>query len=166
MKWGSVNFDALKKLRDNVASMEKGSSAFYETLAKEMAARLLALATDRTPVYEGPDHPGGTLKRGWTVSRIEKRGGSYQVTVTNPIEYASYVEYGHRTRKDRTWGSGARQPPRSEAEINALMKKRAVGWHPGKYMLTLSERDLRSWIEAGNLEKRLQAYLEKAFDGL
>ena len=66
-------------------------------------------------------HTGGTLRRGWIATtqteaeanknekpddtkirnyvyrlRIHKKGDTYQVWLVNPVDYASYVEYGHR----------------------------------------------------------------------
>ena len=65
---------------------------------------------------------GGTLRRGWTTKNEEaaakpgggmtakayaqtlpvtKAGGVYQITVINPVKYASYVEFGHRQKPGR-----------------------------------------------------------------
>ena len=67
---------------------------------------------------------GGTLRRGWTArteqeaaSRggennakayaqslpIKKQGSNYLVGVINPVHYASYVEFGHRTPGGKGW---------------------------------------------------------------
>lgn len=89
---------------------------------------------------------GGTLRRGWTAKteedaksgnssnaidyasslRIRKMGNLYTVEIINPVEYASYVEFGHRT-------------------VNG-------GWAEGKYMLTISEEKLKR-VAPGVLEK-------------
>lgn len=101
---------------------------------------------------------GGTLRRGWTArteqeaaSRggennakayaqslpITKQGGSYVVEVINPVHYASYVEFGHRTPGGK-------------------------GWVAGQYFLTLSEQDLRALAPA-LIEKKLEALLREVF---
>ncbi|NBI80879.1 HK97 gp10 family phage protein [Flintibacter muris] len=101
---------------------------------------------------------GGTLRRGWTArteqeaaSRggnsnakayaqalpIKKQGGSYLVEVINPVHYASYVEFGHRTPGGK-------------------------GWVAGQYFLTLSEQDLRALAPA-LIEKKLEALLREVF---
>ena len=69
---------------------------------------------------------GGTLRRGWTVDtheeaesgvkvsvtdyvdqiQIKRSGNTYTIEVKNPVEYASYVEYGHRTRNHQGWVEG------------------------------------------------------------
>lgn len=101
---------------------------------------------------------GGTLRRGWTArteqeaaSRggensakayaqslpITKQGGNYVVEVINPVHYASYVEFGHRTPGGK-------------------------GWVAGQYFLTLSEQDLRALAPA-LIGKKLEALLREVF---
>ena len=109
---------------------------------------------------------GGTLRRGWTtgssgdsshdtkqamynnmfggsgkVSRsnmtVTKVGNDYVIEIVNPVEYASYVEFGHRTRNH-------------------------TGWVEGHFMLTISEDEIRK--SAPNiLEKKLKTYLKGCF---
>lgn len=69
--------------------------------------------------------------------QIQKRGDTYVVEITNPVEYASYVEYGHRTRGGK-------------------------GFVPGKLMMTYSAQEIRS-IAPALLRKRLEEKLREAF---
>ena len=105
---------------------------------------------------------GGTLRRGWTARTHEeaesgqgkttskdqidsftkglsvaKSGTKYTVDVINPVNYASYVEFGHRT-------------PHGD------------GWVEGQYFLTHSEQDLKR-ILPGVIQKNLDALLREAF---
>lgn len=68
---------------------------------------------------------------------VEKKGDSYVVELVNPVEYASYVEYGHRTR-----GGG--------------------GWVKGRLMMTISAKEIQS-IAPALLQKRLEAKLREVF---
>lgn len=89
---------------------------------------------------------GGTLRRGWTGQKqtdatayaaslpVEHSGGVYRITITNPVEYAPYVEFGHRTANHK-------------------------GWVKGQFMMTISEDELKS-IAPQVLEKRLLKYLK------
>ena len=101
---------------------------------------------------------GGTLRRGWTARTeqeaagggkvdpaayanalpVFKRGRTFYIEVINPVHYASYVEFGHRTR-----GGG--------------------GWVAGQYFLTLSEKDLER-VAPAVIEKKLEALLREAFN--
>lgn len=133
---------------------------FAQQCAKELAARLLAKVIKRTPVgdYEN-GKVGGTLRRGWTAKsereaelssvfggkdsakkftdslEVKKVGDSYQIEIINPVKYASYVEYGHRTKNHK-------------------------GWVPGKFMMTISENELNSQAPK-ILEKKLMKYLRE-----
>lgn len=94
---------------------------------------------------------GGTLRRGWTGEKkanvqdyamslpVEKRGDVYTITIINPVYYAPYVEFGHRTRGGK-------------------------GWVEGQFMLTESEREL-AMITPKILEDKLQKYLGELFNG-
>ena len=51
MRWGSVDYRQLQKLRDNLAKLERvDMDKFCRDVSKELAARLLALVIPRTPV--------------------------------------------------------------------------------------------------------------------
>lgn len=137
-----VKMDDLKRLQANLAENEKQIRMFYERCAKELVARLLAKVIKRTPVgvyKKGSGKTGGTLRRGWTYSEVKQEGSNYIVEVINPVEYASYVEYGHRTRGGK-------------------------GWVPGRHMMTISEKEIQK-IAPALLEKRIKEALEGAFHG-
>ena len=126
--------------------------SFMESCAKELAARLLAKVIKRTPVGqypEGSGKVGGTLRRGWTSGnssnaknyansmRVSKVGNDYVIEIINPVEYASYVEFGHRTRDHK-------------------------GWVEGQFMLTISENEIRNSAPK-ILENKLNKWLKECF---
>lgn len=104
---------------------------------------------------------GGTLRRGWTSKtheeavegngkgaieavkpyvdtlKINHSGNNFEIEIVNPVKYASYVEYGHRTR-DHT------------------------GWVDGQFMLTISEEEVRKSAPQ-ILEKKLEKWLKGCF---
>ena len=138
---GNLKFDKkeLEKLQKQLEELEKGKARdkFFEDCAKEMAARLLSLVVHKTPegVYDDPSRKGGTLRRGWTGGKkmdaeafaksleIEKSGKTYTITVENNVEYAPYVEYGHRTRGGKGFVQGKHMLETSEQELKALSPK-------------------------------------------
>ena len=142
MASGRVNFNDFIKLRDKLQRLndEAKRQEFLESCAKELAARLLAKVKKRTPVGEYPSGSGkmgGTLRRGWTVEPIRKEGDKYIIEIINPVEYAPYVEYGHRTRGGK-------------------------GWVEGRFMMTISENEVRE-LAPSILEKKLQRQLGDLF---
>lgn len=138
---GNLKFDKkeLEKLQKQLEELEKGKARdkFFEDCAKELAARLLSLVKPKTPVgvYDDPSRKGGNLRRGWTGGKntdaeafaksleIEKSGKTYTITVENNVEYAPYVEYGHRTRGGKGFVQGKHMLETSEQELKALSPK-------------------------------------------
>lgn len=162
-KWGGCDYKQLKALQEKLNKLQAVDlNKFCEDASKELAARLLALVIPATPVGKypkGSGKKGGTLRRGWTAKTeqeassggkqdpvayaaslpIEKNGSEYVITVINPVEYASYVEFGHRTRGGN-------------------------GWVQGQYFLTISETELNKQAPA-IIERKLSALLREVFNG-
>lgn len=148
------DYRQVKQFQDNLEQLDKEKDEFLQSCAKELAARLLTLAIRRTP------SDTGTLKRGWTAQRagsgaegLKSNGGrqfaetmkvhhfgdTYVIEVINPVEYASYVEYGHRTRNH-------------------------AGWVEGKFMMTISEKEIQA-AAPQILEKKLEKWLRGCLNG-
>lgn len=150
-RMGKVDFSELQKFVDKVETVldEDQVQLFMEVCAKELAARLLTKVIKRTPVGVYPDRVGGTLRRGWTAEKqqdvmtyvnslnVTHSGDSFTIEIVNPVEYASYVEFGHRTRNHK-------------------------GWVEGKFMLTISSQEVQE-AAPGVLEKKLERKLGEAF---
>lgn len=149
-RWGRADYSQLQAFADAINQLSASDmDKLCVDCSKALAARLLALVIPRTPVGKYPksaSKKGGTLRRGWTAKteedaksgnssnaadyasslRIHKTGNAYTVEIVNPVEYASYVEFGHRTTNG--------------------------GWAEGTYMLTISEEKLKQ-VAPGVLEK-------------
>ncbi len=137
-KMGKFKASDLQKFQKQLSQLQESTETFVELCAKELAARLLRKAIERTPVghySEKSGKKGGTLKRGWTVSEIRQQGKLYTVDVANIVEYASYVEFGHRTPNHH-------------------------GWVPGRFMLTISEEELQQ-IAPKVLESKIRKILKE-----
>lgn len=158
-----VDFNDFKRFAHKVRKLSeqevrKRSEQFCEETVQELVNRLLAKVVARTPVGEYGtkdvhfvtkdgkevrftatlDKTGGTLRRGWTVGEVTKRGNEYEVELINPVQYATYVEYGHRT------------PPRRDG---------SRGWVEGRFMLTISEEELKE--EAPTIiERKIKEFVE------
>ena len=150
-RWGRAEFGEFRRFAEQFKALDV--DALCVACAKELAARLLALVIPVTPVGKYPKSSGkkgGTLRRGWGAKSgkdaagyaqsltVTKTGEEYRIEIINPVEYASYVEFGHRT-------------------VNG-------GWAEGRYMLTISEEKLRR-IAPGVLEKKLLQALRKVCNG-
>lgn len=96
----------------------------------EMAFRAERKIKKRTPVGVYPNKTGGNLRRNWKVGKVEERGNAYIVEIFNNTEYASFVEYGHRTRDHKSWVEGRFMATISmqeiERELPKFMEKKQV----------------------------------------
>lgn len=154
----------LKELQKQLNQLQENKrKTFIEAAAKELAARLLGKVIPRTPVGVYPPDSGrvgGTLRRGWTGGKnqnavayarslpVIKEGNTYTIVVKNPVEYASFVEYGHR-----------QQPGRY---VHAIGKRLKKSWVEGRFFLTKSENELEG--EALKIvERKIQAELDRIF---
>lgn len=102
--------------------------------------KFLSAEAARIQAYWG-GYTGGTLRRGWTGGKtqnateyaqslhINRAGTSYVIEVVNPVEYAPYVEFGHRQQVGRY--------------VPALGKRLKQGWVEGKFMLTISSEEIQ-----------------------
>lgn len=154
-RWGRCDYRQLLKLQEKMEDLQDiDIDLFCKQCAKELAARLLRKVIKRTPVGQYPSGSGkvgGTLRRGWTGGvavnpssyakslPISKIGNDYKIEIINPIEYSSYVEFGHRTANHK-------------------------GWVPGRFMLTISESELESQAEK-IIEKKLIKFLGAYLNG-
>ena len=111
---------------------------------------------------------GGTLRRGWTSRtheeaekgsgtpdatmaaqyaqslKINHTGNNLVIEIVNPVEYASYVEYGHRQTPGRY--------------VPAIGKRLKQGWVAGKFMLTISEQEVQD-IAPNVLQAKITKFL-------
>jgi len=154
-KWDTKE---LKEWIDKIKGLtEEEIEKFNEQTIKEIAARTLAKMIARTPVGDYPPSSGkmgGTLRRGWTGGKdvdpytyilndidVIKKGRTYIIILSNPVNYASYVEYGHRTREKK---DGTR------------------GWVDGQFFMKISEDEMQDELPA-LLEKKLNDFLGEYF---
>lgn len=88
----------------------------------EVVAKRNSKKHKKGDVYKKKVNPsgkhGGTLRRGWTVGEVTGSFGVYRVEIINNVEYAPYVEFGHRTRNHKGFVKGVYMLTISEQEIN------------------------------------------------
>lgn len=160
-KMGGFSMAGMKKLQKQLNKLQQSEvEAFVDSCAKELTARLLAKVIKRTPVGDypkGSGKKGGTLRRGWTSKTHEEAAGGtgkgsiaagkayadslkvnhfgnfLVIEIVNPVEYASYVEFGHRTANHE-------------------------GWVQGRFMLTISEGEIQD-IAPQVLEAKIKKFL-------
>ena len=161
-----LDYGELQKLKEQIMLFGDPTQTdmFLTSCAKELAARLLSKVIKRTPVGqypEGSGKTGGTLRRGWTAGQnsnaqsfaksmnVNKVGNDYVIEIINPVEYASYVEYGHRQQVGRY--------------VPAIGKRLVQPYVPPKYFVKKTEEAFEPKINEyakATLEKYLQGVLD------
>lgn len=158
-----ADFSQLEKFSERLNMLNnRHLRRFLEDVSRELATRLLGKVIARTPVDTG------TLRRGWTAKTqkeaeagsgesdyrkyakslpVSKQGNTYVITITNPVEYAPFVEFGH-----------LQQPGRY---VHAIRRRLVRCWVDGQLMLTKSEMELE-----GELDKIIEEKLTRFFDQL
>lgn len=148
------------------AGFEKFCEECAKELAARMLAKVIKRTPVADPsAWKTPvqGYVGGTLRRGWTAKTareaelsntfggdlgvkryaesltVKKVGSVYEVEIINPVSYASYVEYGHRTSNHK-------------------------GWVKGRFMMTISADEVERQAPQ-ILERKLMKFLGGVFDG-
>lgn len=95
----------------------------------ETANRYIAKAKKKTPVGDT-----GMLRRNWSMTNTSRAmtGTGYRLTITNPTEYAEYVEYGHRQTPGRY--------------VPAIGKRLKKAWMAGQFYATRSAEELERYL--------------------
>jgi hypothetical protein len=89
---------------------------FVEKIGNEVRAQsMLRRVTKRTniiadyamrQIVNGTPVKTGTLRRAWSRSDVQYADHAVTVKISNDQNYASFVEYGHRTRGGKSWVEG------------------------------------------------------------
>ncbi|MCL0330609.1 HK97 gp10 family phage protein [Apilactobacillus xinyiensis] len=92
-------FEALAKRVGSNVKARKVETAMGAGMNR-LGASLLGNVKNTTPVDTG------TLRRGWNKSSMQYAGNQFSFELFNNVEYASFVENGHRTRNKKGWVEG------------------------------------------------------------
>ena len=154
-----------EKLAEDLQKLQADAPKAIEKSVNDITARLYALTKKRTPVgdydntYDLEDDgenkflvmsskQGGTLRRGWIVRGPYYFGNNYVCELINTVEYAPYVEYGHRQTPGRY--------------VPAIDRKLTQSWVKGYFMLTKSLADMER-IAPKVIKKNVDAMMKEVF---
>lgn len=106
-------FDAMLQLKQQVIELNKRAHSIHMKVAKRIAQLAIRKVKKMTPVDKGD------LRNNWKY-HIVKRGDDFIILIYNQVEYASFVELGHRI----------------------VVAGKTVGWVEGKFMLKLTKGEM------------------------
>lgn len=121
-----LEYSEFIKYKEKIEKISVEYDIFIRKFLLKQALDLMRKTKQKTPTDTG------LLKTSFQIEDIEKKGNYIRVTLINPVEYASYVEYGH-----------TQQIGKYVPKIGKRLKK---GWTDGKFMLTLSVKEIKEKI--------------------
>lgn len=130
----SLDVKVFEDFRDKLQKVDKASDEIIKQAIIEIANRALRLIKNATPVDTG------FLKGDWFISNMKKSGNVWRIDISNLVEYAPYVEYGHRivSRDGAT-----------------------IGWHEGVFMMTISLKAVEKRVDQ-IVQRNLREYFAEA----
>ena len=134
----SFDFHEFVELRDKFVKMDKEFDNFIYNFLLQEGLRVLTQTKENTPVDTG------YLRNMWQLGAVERKGDSLEITIYNTVEYASYVEYGHRQDVGRY--------------VPAIGKKLKKAWVDGYYMATIAIKDIEEKLPA-RFEQQFRVWL-------
>ena len=134
--WGECDFSSLQAMANRFRTAISSHAAEQLTceILQELGNMLLRATKHATPVDTGH------LKRNWFISNVRRRGDIFEIEIYNNVEYAPWVENGHRI----------------------VRNGHTVGFVEGRYMLRISLAELErkaSEIYSARAQQFLQSLL-------
>lgn len=126
-------YEQFRRMKENLVELKKATHAVHMKVAKRIAQLAIRKVKKMTPVDTGD------LRNNWKYDVI-KRGDTFTIIIYNQLEYASFVELGHRI----------------------VIAGRTVGWVEGRFMLKLTENEMES-IAPRMWEKEIEKELRRIF---
>lgn len=106
-------YSEMKLIKQNLIELNKISHVIHLKVAKRIAQLAIRKVKKMTPV------DNGDLRNNWKF-HIIKKGDTYTILIYNQLEYASFVESGHRI----------------------VVSGITIGWVEGRFMLKLTADEM------------------------
>ena len=114
-----ADYSGMDDLKKYYMKVSKDFHKFLEDFLFEQAMRALRKIKLRTPVDTG------ALRNAWTVENgVVRKGNTLIVVIKNPLEYASFIEYGHTKQNRIGWVDGYFMATVSIQEVQDALPRR------------------------------------------
>ena len=114
----SVDYSEFIEFRDKFERLSNEFENFLKQFLIKQALDVLAKTKKESPTDTG------LLRNSWTIGEVVRDGDTLKVTISNPVEYAKYVEYGHMDRSHQKWINGQFMCSLSIIDVKKKMPKR------------------------------------------
>lgn len=106
-------FSEMIRLKEQILEFRIAAGKAHDRVARKIAQLAIRKVKKMTPVDTGD------LRNNWKF-HVVKKGDTYIIVIYNQLEYASFVEKGHRI----------------------VIAGKTVGWVEGRFMLKLTEDEM------------------------
>lgn len=93
--------EGFKEQAEKIGKIPEGLDATIEKFLDDVGSDWWSDTRTNTPVGET-----GELRRSMTFEGAKKSTGGFEIAVSNNLDYAEHVEYGHRTRGGKGYVPG------------------------------------------------------------
>lgn len=126
-------FSEMHELRANLVKIKQKSEEIHMKIANRVALLAIRKVKKMTPV------DNNILRPAWKHS-VVKKGDAYHIQIYNEVEYASYVESGHRI----------------------VVAGKTVGWVEGRFMMKLTLDEMKQ-IAPNMWKKEVEKEMRRIF---
>lgn len=126
-------FSEVLNIKASLVELNKAAHVVHMKVAKRIAQLAIRKVKKMTPVDQGD------LRDNWKYDVI-KKGSSFIIVIYNQMEYASFVEKGHRI----------------------VVAGKTVGWVEGHFMLKLTEDEMER-IAPNMWKKEIEKEMKRIF---
>jgi hypothetical protein len=147
MGLGKIDYDQFTEFADKVHQTVEGNE-FDQRIEKSLgqaAGYVIKSAKAKTPTKSGD------LRRGWGHDPAKKQGNRFLVEIFNNVEYASFVEEGHRQTPGRY--------------VPAIGKRLVASWVDGVFMFKKALDETEKIVNS-NLEDDMDKAIQDIFGGM
>lgn len=140
----NIKYDGIKNILNQMESLQVKTREITMKCCHRLALRAVSIAKKGTPVMDGD------LRKSWAASKPVMNGNVASCEMTNSMDYASWVEDGHRQVKRWVPGSwmGNRFIYNGNSESGMMLKPKWItGFHMGRRAINNIEANAQKYVK-------------------
>lgn len=140
----NIKYDGIKNILNQMESLQVKTREITMKCCHRLALRAVSIAKKGTPVMDGD------LRKSWAASKPVMNGNVASCEMTNNMDYASWVEDGHRQVKRWVPGSwmGNRFIYNGNSESGMMLKPKWIsGFHMGRRAINNIEANAKKYVK-------------------
>ena len=140
----NIKYDGIKNILNQMESLQVKTREITMKCCHRLALRAVSIAKKGTPVMDGD------LRKSWAASKPVMNGNVASCEMTNNMDYASWVEDGHRQVKRWVPGSwmGNRFIYNGNSESGMMLKPKWIsGFHMGRRAINNIDANAKKYVK-------------------